>query len=247
MSDKYFLKRRTTRKFSSRDVSEDLIDSIILQAVKAPTTGNMQLYSVIETRSEEGLKKMAALHFNQPAATGAKVILTVCADFNRFTRWCRLNNADAGFDNFLSFASAFADALILAQQIVTIAEMAGLGTCYLGTVTYNAPEIAALLQLPELTVPVAALAIGWPEEEGEETERLELSGIMHREKYRKDSDGEIIEIFKTKDEYPANARYVEENGKENLAQVFAEVRYPKAMNEEFSEKFVEFLKNQKFL
>lgn len=247
MNDKYFSERRTVRRFTSEDIDESLIMSILRRAAKAPTTGNMQLYSIIETRDPEMLSKLAAMHFNQPAATGAKVMLTFCADLYRFTRWCEVNRADAGFDNLLSFTSAFADAMIMAQQTVTIAEMEGLGTCYLGTVTYNADKIAELLELPELTVPVACIALGHPAEEGEATERLEVEGYLHKEKYRKLTDSDIIEIYKVKDEYPANGRYVEENAKENLAQVFAEVRYPRAMNEDFSASFKKFLETQKLL
>ena len=243
----FFLKRHSFRNFSDREVSEELLDSILTQALKAPTTGNMQLYSVIVNRDPEMIEKLAPSHFNQPAVRNAKVLLTVCADFNRFTRWCRINNADAGYDNFLSFTSACADSFILSQQIVTIAEMEGLGTCYLGTVTYNASQISEILELPELTVPVACIALGWPEGEPEETERLGLEAVVHREKYRKDSDEEIVDMFKVKDEYPANRKFIEENKKENLAQVFAEVRYPRQMNEDFSKSFIEFLRKQKFM
>lgn len=237
----YFTKRRSIRNFSNKEIDQNLLNSILLEACKAPTCGNMQLYSVIVTRGESEKKTLSSFHFNQPA-TNAPVLLTICADFNRFTRWCELRNADAGYDNFLSFTSAFADAMIYAQQITTIAELNGLGTCYLGTVIYNAPEIAALLELPELVVPVACLAIGWPEEEGVETERLPLQAIVHEERYRKDSDEEILKLFKEKEEYGPNRGFVEENNKENLARVFAEVRYPRAMNEEFSAKLLAWLR-----
>lgn len=236
----YFSKRRSIRRFENREVSEELLGSILLDASKAPTCGNMQLYSVIVTRGEKEREALAAMHFNQPA-TKAPVMLTICADFNRFTRWCELRDADAGYDNFLSFTSAFADAMILAQQITTIAEMRGLGTCYLGTVIYNAPEISALLKLPRMVMPVACLAIGWPAEEGTETERLPLKAFVHEEEYRQDSDEDILELFKSKEEYAPNKVYVEENGKDNLAQVFAEVRYPRGMNEEFSSKLLKWL------
>lgn len=247
MQSSYFSGRRSVRQFASRDVDTALLNSVIERALRAPTTGNMQLYSVIVSREPEKRSRLAALHFNQPAAAGAPVILTVCADFNRFTRWCKLNNADAGFDNFLSFTNAYADAMIFAQQIVTIAEMEGLGTCYLGTVTYNAKEIASLLRLPSLTVPVAAIAIGWPQGEGVATERLAVETIMHDEEYREDSDAAVMEAFKVKEDFPANSGFVKENGKQNLAQVFSEVRYPRSMNEEFSGKFLSFLKESGFL
>lgn len=242
MKKDYFFERRTIRKFDSRPVSKELIVSIIERAAKAPTTGNMQLYSVIETRSEEGLRSLASLHFNQPAAAGAPLILTVCADLYRFTRWCRLSDANVGFDNFMTFLYAFSDAMILTQQIVTIAEMEGLGTCYLGTVLSNTPEIASLLGLPKGVIPVASISVGWPAEEGEPTERLRTADILHSESYRKDTDEDIIEIFKVKEEYAPNRKFVEENGKKNLAQVFAEVRYPGEINEASARKFLEYLK-----
>lgn len=241
MDKNYFSRRRSVRRFRQEPVSDGLLREILELAAKAPTCGNMQLYSVIVTRDESRRKELAALHFNQPASTGAPVLLTVCADFARFTRWCEVNHADAAYDNFLSFTSAFADAMILAQQITTIAEMNGLGTCYLGTAIYNAPEIAKLLKLPRMVMPVACLAIGWPDGEGVETERLPLRAWVHEEEYRADSDEEIVDLFKVKDEYPANQPFVAENGKENLAQVFAEVRYPRAMNEEFSRKLLDWL------
>lgn len=242
-----FANRRSIRKYSDREVSQELLDSILDAAMRAPTCGNMQLYSVIVTRSEEGKRALAPAHFNQPMVTGAPVVLTVCADYNRFTRWCELSDADPGYDNFLSFMSAMSDATIFAQQIVTIAESKGLGTCYLGTVTYNADKISEILNLPDLCIPVACITLGWPDEEGVETERLPLRAVVHEERYRDDSDEEIIELFKAKDDYEPNRKFIEENGKQTLAQVFTDIRYPRAMNEDFSRTFLSLLRSKRFL
>ncbi|MBD5190463.1 MAG: NADPH-dependent oxidoreductase [Bacteroidales bacterium] len=247
MDDKYFITRRSVRRYSDKKVSRELLDSILREAMKAPTCGNMQLYSVIVTRDEEKKKELAALHFNQPAATGADVLLTICADYHRFTRWCEINGGDPAYDNFLSFTSAVTDAVILAQQIVTIAEMRGLGTCYLGTVTYNASKISELLHLPEMTFPIAAISIGYPAEEGEETERLDLSGVVYDEEYPELSDDMIRNIYKVKEEFAPNKKFVEENGKENLAQVFSDIRYPRSLNEPVTAALLEFMKKQRFL
>lgn len=242
-----FKTRRSVRKYSDREVSRELLNSILEAAMKAPTCGNMQLYSVIVTRSEEGKKALAPAHFNQPMVTTAPVVLTVCADFNRFTHWCELSDADPGYDNFLSFMNAMADASVFAQQIVAIAESEGLGTCYLGTVTYNADKISDILGLPDLCVPVACITLGWPAEEGVETERLPLGAIVHEEHYRSDNDDEIIDLFKAKDDYGPNRKFIEENGKRTLAQVFTDVRYPRAMNEDFSRTFLDLLRAKRFL
>lgn len=243
----YFSNRSSVRKFTDKEVSDKLLNSIIERASKAPTTGNMQVYSIIVTREENRRRKLAEAHFNQPAATGAPVLLTICADFNRFTRWCKLSKADPGFDNFLSFTSAMLDATIIAQQIVTIAEMEELGTCYLGTATFNAPKIAELLKLPELVVPVAALAIGYPAEKGEATERLPLQAFCHEEEYPAFTDAEIKDLYRVKDEFEPNKGYVREHSKESIAQVFTDIRYPKQMNEDFSTAFLDYLQKSGFL
>lgn len=247
MNEKYFSTRASVRDFSDREIPSVLLEKILEEASHAPNTGNMQLYSVVVSRDPEMKRQLAPLHFSQPASLKADVILTVCADVCRFSRWARLSDADPGFDNPLSFISAMTDAVILAQQITTIAELNGLGTCYLGTVTYNAEKISDLLRLPELVVPVACLALGYPASEPVSCERLSTSAWVHSETYRDDSDERIMEEFRAKDDYVPNRRFVEENGKKTLAQVFCDVRYPRSMNEEFSKGFVELLRKKGFL
>ena len=40
--------------------------------------------------------QLAPAHFNQPMVTSAPVVLTFCADFNRFSKWCRQRKAEPG-------------------------------------------------------------------------------------------------------------------------------------------------------
>lgn len=93
---------------------------------------------------------------------------------------------------------AVLDTAIVAQQFVTIAEMRGLGTCYMGTTTYNAPQIGAALQLPKLVVPVVTVTVGWPEGETEVSDRLPLDSFVFEEKYVERTPGEIRAFFAEK-------------------------------------------------
>lgn len=113
MIDKYFTHRRTIRQYTSKQVTDEQLAAMFEAASHAPTTGNMQLYSVIVTRSEEQKKALAPTHFNQPTVTGASVVLTFCADFNRFVKWCEASDAKPGYDNFQSFMTAVLDTVIL--------------------------------------------------------------------------------------------------------------------------------------
>ena len=156
--------RRTIRKYKQEDIPSALINELLEEAFRASTMGNMQLYSVVITRDPQMKAKLAPAHFNQPMVTTADVVLTFCADFNRFSKWCRCRKAEPGYDNPLSFLNAMSDALLVTQNFCTLAEAQGLGICYLGTTIYNPDPIIDLLQLPELVMPVATITVGYPDE-----------------------------------------------------------------------------------
>ena len=238
--------RKTVRKYQDKPVDEALVYDFLSQAMQAPTTGNMQLYSAIVSTDKNIIEKLSPCHFNQPAIKNAPMVITFCADFNRFVKWCDLSNAKHGYDNFQSFIAALLDVIIFAQQFNTIAEMNGLGCCYLGTTTYNAPDIASVLNLPKLVVPVITLTVGYPDDNSEKAERLPLCGIVHKNTYNDYSAEQIREIHAEKESLEINKKYVAENGKENLAQVFTDIRYTKENNELFSDIFYKFIEEQGF-
>ena len=47
-------KRTSIRKYADREVTDELLNSLLEEAMRTPTMGNLQLYSVVVTRSEEG-------------------------------------------------------------------------------------------------------------------------------------------------------------------------------------------------
>ena len=89
--------RRSIRKYAGKPVDEELLRRLLEVSERTQTMGNMQLYSVVVTRSEEMKKRLAPAHFNQPMVTQAPVILTICADFNRTVKWAEQRKAHPGF------------------------------------------------------------------------------------------------------------------------------------------------------
>ena len=61
---KNLLTRRTIRKYSSQEVSDELLNRLLTEASRTQTMGNLQLYSVVVTRSEEMKEKLSPAHFN---------------------------------------------------------------------------------------------------------------------------------------------------------------------------------------
>jgi FMN reductase (NADPH) len=241
------LNHKTIRKYKDQAIDDKLLEEVLEAGVRASTTGNMQLYSIVVTRSEEMKEKLSPLHFNQPMVKQAPVVLTVCADFNRFNKWCELRNAKPGYDNFLSFYTASVDALLAAQNICVAAEDKGLGICYLGTTNYTAGGIVDVLNLPEGVVPVTTITIGWPDENPEQADRLPLDGVIHFEQYDDYSEDMIDKIYQEKEELPLTKQLLEENNKETLAQIFTDNRYTKENNVKFSNDLLDVIKKQGFM
>jgi len=238
--------RRTIRKYSDKPVSDELLNELLEIAARTSTTGNMQLYSVIVTRDETMKATLAPAHFNQPMITQAPVVLTICADFNRFNKWCILRNAIPGYDNFVSFFNASMDALFFAQTFCVAAEEKGLGICYLGTTTYNPDKIIPILALPKFVIPLTTITLGFPEEIPPQPDRLPIASFIHHETYNDYKPQDIDLYYSNKESLPENHQFIKENHKETLAQVFTDVRYKKADNEYFSKILLEVLKKQGF-
>lgn len=239
--------RRTIRKYQQKDIAPDLLNDLLGASFRASTMGGMQLYSVVVTRDAEKKAQLSPAHFNQPMVKGAPVVLTFCADFYRFSKWCQERNALPGYDNLMSFLNAAMDTLLVAQTFCTLAEEAGLGICYLGTTTYNPQMIIDSLRLPKLVFPITTVTVGYPEEAPAQVDRLPMEGLIHEESYRDYSAGDIDKLYAYKESLEENQHFVKESGKETLAQVFTDVRYTKKDNEFMSKNLLEVLRKQGFV
>ena len=239
--------RRSIRRYAKREVSEELLNRLLTEAMRTQTMGNLQFYSVVVTRSDEQKQRLAPAHFNQPMVTQAPVVLTFCADTRRMTAWADNRQATPGYDNLLSYQNAATDALLFCQTFCNLAEEEGLGCCFLGTTVYMPQMIIDTLQLPRLVMPVATITLGWPDEQPPLTDRLPLAAIMHNETYTDYTLESIDRFYAEKEALPENEEFVRINNKQTLAQVFTDCRYTKKDNEALSNGLMEALKAQGFV
>ena len=239
--------RRSIRRYAKREVSEELLNRLLTEAMRTQTMGNLQFYSVVVTRSDEMKQRLAPAHFNQPMVTQAPVVLTFCADTCRMTAWADNRQATPGYDNLLSYQNAATDALLFCQTFCNLAEEEGLGCCFLGTTVYMPQMIIDTLQLPRLVMPVATITLGWPDEQPPLTDRLPLAAIMHNETYTDYTPESIDRFYAEKEALPENDEFVRINNKQTLAQVYTDCRYTKKDNEALSKGLMEALKAQGFV
>ncbi|MCQ2271371.1 MAG: nitroreductase family protein [Bacteroidales bacterium] len=242
------LQHRSIRKFTEQPVDSETIETILKCACNGSTMGNMQLFSIIVTTDKKMMEKTAALHFNQPIATNAPLMLTFCADLHRFNRYCQFRNASTdSYDNLQAYQWATTDALIAAQNACVAAESLGLGLCWLGTIVYQVDKFIEILSLPKNVMPVACIALGYPDENPELTDKLPVEALVHHNVYQDYSEFDINKYYKEKENHPNTINILKENELDNLAQVFTQRRYVKKDNEFFSQVLKKTLVDQHFL
>lgn len=243
---KQIAEHRSIRQYKSDPIPDDILEEILLAGTRASTTGNMQIYSMVVTKSKKLREELSPLHFNQPCVMQAPVLITFCADINRFSKWCRQRGAEPEYDNFMWFMNAAIDASLASQNVALQAQAHGLGIVYLGTPLYNAEEMSRVLNLPKGVIPITAISMGYPDANPPLTDRLPLEAVVHRESYRDYSEEDIDEIWRERESSDETKRLMEENELDNLAKIFTERRYRGDDNVKFSRKYFDFLKRQGF-
>ncbi len=238
---------RSIRKYLSTPIPDDVLRQILEAGICASNTGNMQVYSMVVTTDERLKTQLWEAHFKQNMVLQAPVLITFCADVNRFNQWCRQRDADPGYNNFLWFYNATIDAVLASQNVSLAAESFGLGICYLGTTTYNADKIIDILKLPQGVIPVIAITVGYPDGQPSFTGRLPLEAVVHQETYHDYSEQDIDRLYADLESSAQTKELLEINQKETLAQVFTDKRYTKTDNEQISIAFEKAMKRQNFI
>lgn len=237
---------RSIRKFESRQIDPVALRTTLEAALRASTCGNMQSYTIIVSQEAEQLAKLSPCHFGQVERMNAPCVVTICADVARFSAWCRERNAEPQYDNFIWFLNGCIDAMMAAQNLSLEAEAQGLGICVLGTTLYTSEKIAEILELPEGVIPITAIAMGYPDEQPPLTDRLPFEAVIHFEKYTPNTPERVNEAWREREASQQTKDLIEENGTENLAQIFTQCRYKGADNVTFSKIYFEHLKKQGF-
>lgn len=165
--------RRSIRAYQDRQVERETIDHIIQAAMRAPTAGNMMLYSIVEVVEQETKDKLAVSCDNQPFIAKAPLVLLFLADYQRWfdffmasgvEEYCLEEGQVLRYPGEGDLLLACCDALIAAQTAVIAAETLGLGSCYIGDIMEQFEYHQELFDLPQYTFPVALLCFGYPKE-----------------------------------------------------------------------------------
>ncbi len=165
-------KRRSTRAFQQKKVTDELLQKILLEMQEAPSAGNMQAYKVVVVSDEKTKTALAEASLEQMFVAEAPVILAFFADPQRSSRKYGRRGAEL---------YSVQDATVAAAYFQLAATNAGLATAWIGA--FDSKKVGSLLGAPAHLLPVALIPLGYAAESPSRKPRRPLSEIVVREKF----------------------------------------------------------------
>jgi nitroreductase len=189
------LGHRSVRAYLPDALAPGVLETLVAAAQSAPTSSNLQAWSVVAVQDPERKGRLADLSNSQRFIRQAPLFLCWVADLSRLTRLGEAHQRKLeGLDYLESFMVALVDAALAAQNCVVAAESLGLGTVYVGALRHHPEKVAAELNLPPNAFAAFGLAVGHPDPAvpGAVKPRLPQSLVLHREQYGITDEGTAI-------------------------------------------------------
>ncbi|WP_312096692.1 NADPH-dependent oxidoreductase [Niallia sp.] len=175
----------SVRAFQSKDIPANMLQAITVAARSAPTSSNLQAYSIIVVKEEQRKARLASLSGNQSFIKDAPVFLVFCADIYRLKHVTESQGYTFLSNTLEMFLLSSMDATLALQNALVAAESLGLGCVPVGSIRNNPKAVAEELGLPAGVFAVSGLSIGY-EKEGMRRgvkPRLPEQVTVHKEKY----------------------------------------------------------------
>ena len=227
----FLLNRKSVRVYEQREIGEEVKERLLAATLRAPTAGNLMLYSIIEVKDQAAKDTLVRTCDNQPLIAKAPLVLLFLADYQRWVDYFRVSGVEElcevegksmrtpeEGDLFL----ACCDALIAAQTAAVAAESLGLGSCYIGDIMENYEEHRELFDLPQYVFPICLLCFGYPTRQQREralTRRLDTEYVVFEDRYRRFAPEEHEEMYRDRQTEPVYRQQRPAPGVKNLAQM----------------------------
>ncbi|WP_085505772.1 NADPH-dependent oxidoreductase [Thalassobacillus devorans] len=173
------------RAFNSKTIPGDYLEAIITSARSAPTSSNLQAYSIIVVSSQEKKDSLATYSGDQNFIREAPVFLVFCADIHRLKYVTNRQGYQFEGDSLEMFLLASMDATLTMQNALVASEALGLGAVPVGSIRNEPIKVIEELNLPKGVYALVGLAIGY-EKEGVRRgikPRLPQKVTVHQEGY----------------------------------------------------------------
>ena len=159
------LTRRSIRRYTSKEIPDEKIKTLIKAAFSAPSAGNQQPWHFIVIDDKKILEKVTEFHPRASFITDAQKAILVCADINL-----------EKFKNYWPI-----DCSAATENILIAARGLGLSSCWIGIHPINerVENLKRIFSLPESVIPFSMIALGYTNEKQKEVDRYKKERIHY--------------------------------------------------------------------
>lgn len=191
-----FNNHKSERSFTDKAIDDATLERIISTAYRAPTSVHSQQVSVVVTLDAQKRAQISQIAGGQPWIARAPVFITFVLDMHKTQVGMKLAGAtQVAHQSIESVISGATDVGIALGSVMAAARSEGLGIVPIGGIRRDPQAMIHLLNLPELTFPVAGVAIGHIDVPSHHKPRLPLETFRHDETYNKDGLEDKIAHF----------------------------------------------------
>lgn len=183
------LNRVSVRSYTDEPVTDAQVDAVLQASFRAPTSSNIQSYSVVVVRDPETLAKLAVVTSGQKHVKEAPVFLAFCADLTRIDKAVTAKGGNIERNNLETGLVSSIDASLVGMSAYLAADSLGLKGVMIGAVRNDAVETAKILGLPRRVFCVFGMVLGWPDKTPPQKPRMDYDAVVHYEQYGRTSDG----------------------------------------------------------
>src|SRR5215813_3633916 len=165
---------RSCRRFLPRAIEPDLLRLLCACGLSAPSKSDLQQADIVIVDDMEIRKAIVATIPDMPWINDAPAFLVFVANGERLPLLAKLRGKPFPNDHLDQFFNAVVDSAIVLSTFIGAATAIGLGCCPISAIRDHPETVGDLLKLPDRTVPISGLCVGWPAEAGRITPRLSL-------------------------------------------------------------------------
>ncbi|QGU87857.1 NADPH-dependent oxidoreductase [Erwinia sorbitola] len=221
---------RSERSYLDTPIADHILDDIIETAWRAPTSVNSQQVSLVVVRDPATRARIAELAGGQPWIAKAPVFITFVFDMHKSQLGIAAENKQQiAHESLESLISGSTDIGIALGAVMTAARSHGLGVVPIGGIRREPEALIELLQLPELTFPVAGVVLGYVDEPAVQKPRMSLAGFRHEERYDSASLPDVIKAYNQVlvAHWQSTGRTDGDNWGNNTASYYQNIYFPK--------------------
>ena len=189
------LQRRSIRKYTDQDVTDAQVNAILQAAFRAPTSSNIQSYSVITVRDPEIKQKLSVPTGNQKHIIDCPVFLAFCADLTRLEHVLQQHGHTLEDNNMEVGLVSSIDASLVGMSAYLAAESLGSKGVMIGAVRNDAVIISEILGLPKFVYCVFGMCLGYPAEAPQQKPRMVQDLVVHSEQYDPAKAAAAVEAY----------------------------------------------------